>query len=474
MAGSKTDLQTIWDVIISFDFHKWNEYIGGVKGSGDSGWGISRGAFWGAIYFALLGILSTQIPNFWIFTFSWLVGTAPLWLPIGLIISVHRVWIWYARSLYISKINWVMLEMRIPRDIDKSPRAMETALTEFWLADAETTFIHRFVKGQVRTFYSLEIASFGGEIHFYVRVPKAYQKAVEANLYSQYPEIELVEVEDYALKFKFDPELHTCYCSDWRLEGVYPGGDPRINAYPIKTYIDYELEKDPKEEFKIDPLATVLEFMGSIKPTEQMWVQIIFTSAYRVGVLNRKDNEWKTLVEQEVQRIRLEAAVFPEELPEEVSEERLKQARPRATWKQSQQMETMERNLSKHPFDVGIRGAYISTVEDFDRTYWNFRWMWRPFANPQYMSQLRPRRWHNPFDYPWQDFHDFRWNLATRRFFDAYRRRSFFYTPWETPPNMMTSEVLASIFHPPSRAVTTPGITRIAATKAEPPANLPR
>lgn len=466
MAEPKSDYRKFWDLIKGFDLHEWTEWIGD--------WGISRALFLSILYVGLLFIMSTQVPDFWLFMLTWIFGLAPIWLPIAAIISAYRVWIWYARSLYISKIPFVLLEMKMPRDVTKSPRAMETALTHFWLMDAETTFIHRFVKGQVRTWYSLEIASFGGEIHFYVRVPKAYQKAVESNLYSQYPEIELVEAEDYSLKFRFDPEKHTCYASDWRLEGIVSGDDPAINAYPIKTYIDFGLDKDPKEEFKIDPLSTVLEFLGSIKPTEQMWLQIVFTSSYKTGVLNRKDNMWMHLVDEEVQKIRLESAVFPEQLPEEISPQRLSQARPRATWRQTQQMEAMERNLGKHAFDVGVRGIYISTAEDFDRTFWNFRWIWRAYANPQWMSQLRPRRWHNPFDYPWQDFHDMRWNWVTHRFLDAYRRRMFFYPPWETPVNMMTSEVLASIFHPPSRVITTPGIVRIPATKAEPPLNLPR
>jgi len=169
----------------------------------------------------------------------------------------------------------------------------------------------------------------------------------------------------------------------------------------------------------------------------------------------------------------LESAVLPEELPEEISEKRLSQARPRATWKQTQQLESMERNLGKHPFDVGARGIYISPTKDFGKTYWGLRWIWRPYANPQYMSQLRPRRWHNPFDYPWQDWHDVRWNQQTRRCLDAYKRRAFFYPPWETPVNMMTSEALASLFHPPSSSVKTPGINRISSTKSSPPPNLP-
>ena len=462
----KSDLVSFGELLISFDLEKWTTWIGD--------WGVSRALFLSTIYVALLFVLNTQIPNFLLITISWIFGTAPVWLPIALVISAYKVWIWYARSLYISKIEYVFLEMKIPREITKSPRAMETVLTDLWLTDAETTFIHRFIKGQVRTTWSFEITSFGGEIHFYVRTPKAYRTALEGAFYSQYPEIELVEVEDYSLKFQFDPEKYTCYGFDWRLEGIVSGDNPAINAYPMKSYIDFELDKDPKEEFKIDPLGTVLEFLGSIKPTEQLWLQLVFRASIKTGVVIRKDTMWKHIIETEVQKIRLESAVLPAKMPIEISPERLQQARPRATWKQTQQVEAMERHLGKHPFDFGARGIYIAPPEDFGRTFWNFRFLWRPYANAQYMSWLRPRRWHNDYDYPWQDFHDFRWINDTRRFLDAYRRRMFFYAPWTTPYNMLSSESIASIFHPPSRSVTTPGIIRIPATKAEPPANLPR
>ncbi|MDO8561572.1 MAG: hypothetical protein Q7S05_01970 [bacterium] len=461
MATNKTDFQKFLGVLVSFDFEVWIDWI--------ADWGISRALFLGILYAGMLSILNMQIPNFFLFTFSWVVGTSPVWLPIALIVGVYYVWVWYATSLFIFERQYVLLEMKIPREITKSPRAMETALSSFWYMSNETTYLMRVIKGMVRPWFSLEMASFGGEIHFYVWVWKEYQKQTEANLYAQYPEIELHEVEDYAQKFVFDPDIHTCYCTDWRLEPF----KKNIDAYPIKTYIDFELDQDPKEEHKVDPLSSVLEFMSSIKPEQQVWVQLIFTATLSVGRLNRKVSEWKNMVESEVTKVRLESAVFPEELPEHVSPERMMQARPRATWKQTQQIEAMERNLGKWPFDFGARGIYISPTEDFGRTFWGLRWMWRPFANPQYMSQLRPRRWHNPFDYPWQDWHDFRWNQQTRRCFDAYKRRSFFYPPWATPINIVTTEVLATIFHPPSSTVKSPGIARIPSTKSSPPPNLP-
>jgi hypothetical protein len=144
-------------------------------------------------------------------------------------------------------------------------------------------------------------------------------------------------------------------------------------------------------------------------------------------------------------------------------------------YRYAQLIEAMDRNMSKHPFNVGARGVYISDADKFNSAgYTGVRWIWRPVGNAQYANQMRPRRWGNPFDWPWQDFRDIRWRLMQRRFFDCYRRRSHFYSPWIMPHNMMSTEILATMWHPPSSAIVAPGLQRIPAKKAEPPPNLPK
>lgn len=463
MAAPKSEWQKFVSLLTTFDWFEWNEWI--------FDWGISRFLVHTVLFFGLLSILSLQIPNLFLFATGWLIGTAPVWLPIAMLIGFYEIWIWYARSNFIFRTKAVLLEMKIPREIMKSPRAMETALTNFWMMSGETTFIMRVFMGQVRPWYSLEVASFGGEIHFYVWVWKDYQSGVEGALYSQYPEIELHEVEDYSQKFIYNPEEQTCYGSGWRLEPYNPN-KRYIDAYAFKTYIDLELDKDPKEELKVDPYGTILEFMGTMKPEQQIWIQILITSAFRTGKLVTTVSKWQSKVENEVQKLRAESAKFGETI--HLTELELRVARPRPTWVQEHQLETMQRNLGKHPFEVVARGIFISPHKDFGRVYWNLRWIWRPFGNPQYMTQIRPRWYHNPMDYPWQDLHDIRWELLTRRFIDAYRRRSGFYSPWDFPSNIMTTEMIATIFHPPSSSIQVPGLVRISSKKAAPPPNLPQ
>lgn len=458
----------------------WTDLGGWV--SWVAGWGVSRALFLSTLFIAEYLLLGLYIPNLPLFTLGWLAGTAPIWVPCALALAAWKAWIWYIQSLYISGKKPVLLEMRIPREVTKSPRAMELAIAALNIGSGEGTIIYRAWKGQVRAVFSLEMVSFGGEVHFYIWCWDTYRDLVESSIYAQYPEVELVQVEDYATKFQFDTKKYKSFGVEWNL-GSYMGGlssrDFRINAYQPLTYVDFELDKDPKEEFKIDPLSYVLEFLSSIKANEQVWVQIVLRKAGNVGgIINatEQDHEWQHIVEEEVERVRARSGNIPDSALSaeglDVSEGRRPMAF--ASWRQQRTIENMERHLAKAPFEVGIRGIYWTTSGLRTPVYTGLRYLWRPFGNPQYGVQLSPGKWHSDFDYPWQDFHGMRNAAASRNVFDAYRRRSYYHSPWILPTNVLTSETLASLWHPVSRTVTAPGLARTPATKSEPPPNLPR
>lgn len=455
------DFRGIIGKIIGGDFHAF------VEDTIGNYFGISRCLFLSIVFIGLLGILSIQIPNLFLFAVEWLIGTAPVWIPIAALISAWKVWVWYVRAFYVSKIDGMLLEIKMPRELVRSPRAMESALSKFWTDSGETTFLNRVWQGQVRPFFSLEIASFGGEVHMYIWCWRKWREVVESALYAYYPELEIVEAEDYAVKFRYDPSVHECFGTDWRFE-------PRNDAYPIKTYVDFELDKDPKEEYRVDPFAEVLERLSTLKPTEQMWVQILITQCRDTrrkphGFWWETENRYEGMLQEEVDSIRHKATGDPDKEGDE-----WRRFARIAQFRQAELIRSIDRNLGKHPFNVVMHGVYIADPKNFSSPgYTGIRWLWRPFGNPQYGNQLRPRRWGNPFDWPWQDLFDKRWILHHRRFFDAYRRRSGFYSPWVFPHNMMSTEILASIWHPPSSAIVAPGLERIPAKKAEPPANIP-
>ncbi len=458
----------VFDVVPSFSWHTWLDWF--------ANWGISRGGVLVVCYLGLFGSVIYTTPAFLPLMFGWLAGTLPLWAPVAGLIAFGKLWMWYVQSLYAyKKENPILLEVKMPKEIMKSPRAMELVFSNLWIRSAETTFIDRAWGGGHRPHFSFEICSFGGEVHFYIWTRKALRNIIESNMYAQYPEVELHEVEDYAEKFEYNSSKHGAFVTEYRLEPLRDGEDgsnARQNAYPIKTYVDYELDKDPKEEFRVDPYAQVIEVLSSIKPHEQMWIQIIIRSH-----LDTKD--WKQIVRKEVDRIRFESGLVLSDTSHtfEHGYEFNKEKPPLigAGEHHKASLASMERNLGKLPFDLGGRAIYLAPKDKMDSPNLTaMRWIWRPFANPHFMSYWRPRRYHNIFDYPWQDFRGMRDVLFTRRGIDAFRRRSYFHSPWKVPYNVQSTEVLATLWHPPSGSVKSPGLQRLPSKKTEPPPNLPQ
>lgn len=464
MAGTTDLKEFLFGILPSFSWEEWMEWF--------ADWGISRAAVVSVLFLGLFSAAVYVVPDFLPLVTGWILGTLPLWGPPAAVLGFSKTWMWYVQSLYIfERENPVLLEVKMPREITKSPRAMEQVLTNLWIRSGETTFIDRAWGGGSRPWFSFEMASFGGDVHFYVWTRRNHKNIIESNMYAQYPEVELHEVEDYASKFNFDPSVHECFVSDYRLTGTGKSETDYFgtSAYPIRTYVEFELDKDPKDEHKVDPFAQVVETMSSLKPTEQAWLQLIIRS--HLG------KDYKNAVEKEVEKLRVQGAILAKHTLEEHADELMegRPPHPRPTWRMTELVRTMERNMGKLPFEVGARSIYIAPAGKMHSpTFTAVRWIYRPFGNPHFSTLYRPRRGHNPYDYPWQDFRGWRWTLTTRRYIDAYRRRSWFLSPWVTPYNLMSVEAIATLWHPPSTVVRSPGLQRLPSAKAEPPPNLPR
>ncbi len=432
------------------------------------GRGISRGTFLCALFLPLLVAVTLLIPEFPRLMLGWIAFVFPVAGPIAFGYGFWTSWIWYVQSNFIfTRTRPVLLEVKMPQEITKSPRAMEQVFTNLWIRMSTTTVIDQYWGGGVLPYFSFEIASFGGQVHFYIWSSRDILKnIIETNMYAQYPEVEIVEVDDYAVRFHYDHHEHQAFVGDYAPEGYgIAKHSERVNAYPIKTYVDFELDKDPKEEFKVDPLSSVLEVLSALNPNEQAWIQIVIRGHFGKG--------WKEAILEEIKKIRREASLNPGK--EEAGEDdEKKYGFPRPTWRETELIRSMERNMSKLPFDYGMRMVYLAPRGKLrGGEYSAIRWIWRPYGNPNFQVYIRPRHAHNDFDWPWQDFRGIREEHETHRYLDAYRRRQVFYAPWKAWWNTTSPEVLATLWHPPSSTVQAPGLQRIPSSKAEPPPNLP-
>ena len=385
------------------------------------------------------------------------IQTAPWWLPVVLIYFASNLWLYYQRSKFINKMQWVMLEIKIPRELFKSPKAMEV-VNNIFFQTFDGNKLDRFFKGVIKAWFSLEIVSLGGEIHFYIRTQKFHRNLIEAQVYSQYPTVEISEVEDYVNNV---PPYGTP-SSDWRIWGT-EFKLSKEDSYPIKTYVDYGLDEDPKEEFKVDPITPVIEFLGSIKPSEQVWLQILVMATLdrfsKPGTWFKKQ-DWRkdsaALLEKLLRREKLEPGQFP----------------PRLSPGEEEVIKAVERSVSKIGFDCGMRAVYLAKEGSYDAS----RVVGLLSSVKQYGSlHLNSFKAMNrtSFDYPWQDFRGIRLEHKKRVIFDAYRRRSWFHPPHKRTPFVLNAEELATIYHFPGQVAATPTLQKIESKRGEPPADLP-
>ena len=237
-----------------------------------------------------------------------------------------RFWVMAVQSESTSNLKWVLLEIRLPRVIDKSPRAFEIAAGSFLQAGGIGNRWAIFWKGNMPAYHTLEIVSLEGDIHFYVRTQSKYKSIVSNNIYSQYPTVEITEVEDYMERFKMDHHTHTDKFAMWGINYKL-GKDITIGKIddkediktkasylPISTYIDYEMDKDPKEIFKHDPLTPVLEWLGSLSKGQYGIYQICISDegnfngpSHSLASVDKKGDvkKWPSLYENKLEHIQM-------------------------------------------------------------------------------------------------------------------------------------------------------------------------
>lgn len=397
---------------------------------------------------------------------------APLWLPMLLISGAWSLWVILRRSEYIANQKHIVLEIRPPRSIEKTPLAMEAVLSGLHLSPGEGTWYKKFINGAVRPWWSLEIASIEGQVHFFVWTRAGYRRVIEAQIYAQYPGAQVVEVPDYTHRISASPEEW----SIWGCDFVHPSDKP--DPLPIKTYVEYGLDKVQKEHEQVDPLSNLIEFMGSMGKGEQLWLQ--FVIRVHKGEKYNKYNEagkiytWKDAAKEAIEAIRKEAVYKTKTVMLETGSE-IEVPILNPTKGQLETISAIERNVSKLPFDVGIRGVYLAKPGHFDGV--NISALVGIFKqfNSEGWNSLGVSGWMTEFDdYPWEVGIDHLKNEYREGLIEAYRRRQFFYPPFDFESySVMSTEELATVYHIPSRAISAPGLPRIESATSEAPVNLP-
>jgi hypothetical protein len=407
-------------------------------------------------------------------------------MPLPLAYIAFSLWHHYRQERFIMGIKWVLLEINVPRDVIKTPASMELIFSNAFYHKSVKGFWEEYMIGAPWLWFSLEIVSIDGRVHFYVRTPSRIRDLVETQIYAQYPQAKVVEVEDYVWnvpQYKKDGDWNVWGCEFTKL---------KHDVQTIKTYkqVD-ELKSGTKEEFKIDPITPVLEFLGSLPKGQQMWIQIVIRQSIKKyhSHTTGKHVDFDGYAEEHIRnvlkpftRVHVKAGIgginATEIRPPMFIEEPLK------LWMT---------HLRQIHFDCGIRVITLSdkrltTDDQFNNLRRNSRLVFRQFAQPNSneLNRVSPTQ----FDAPWSDPSGLALTKIKKRMLDFYRMRTFFHPPLQYAINypavfsvffpsgkpnifVLSNEELASIYHFPGMVSETPSFKRIESKIAKPPSNLP-
>src|SRR3989344_6252693 len=125
-----------------------------------------------------------------LYVFHILSVTLPVWLPIVLGIFFMTQWLNYIQTEYIIKQGSVLLEIKLPIEVTRSPLGIEIFLTSLH-QKGSPNYVTTYWDGKIPPWFSLEIVSIEGQVRFFVWTPKKFKSLIESQLYAHYNDIEI-------------------------------------------------------------------------------------------------------------------------------------------------------------------------------------------------------------------------------------------------------------------------------------------
>lgn len=187
---------------------------------------------------------------------------------IGIPIALVMTYISSLQRNYLAGIKYVMLALDIPRLNEQTPKAVEAIFAHLHGLQRKGNLKEKYLKGYIQPQLSFEIIGIEGQTQFLIRTPEDMRDLVEATVYAQYPDAEITEVEDYT---EFVPDDFVSVGYEMWGADIIPTND---DIYPIRTYPFFE---HSLSQSLLDPMASLLELLGRLGPTEQIWLQMVMT-----------------------------------------------------------------------------------------------------------------------------------------------------------------------------------------------------
>jgi len=385
----------------------------------------------------------------------------------------------YIRNKYDAQRTFTLLAIDIPKNNEQSPKAVEQIFAQFSGISITQNFYEKWIAGQMTESFSLEIVSMGGYIQFLIQTPTKFRDLVEAAIYAQYPDAEIVEVEDYAQKTRGLTFPNTEY-EMWGTEFVLQNK----HYFPIKSYMEFE--HSLSQEFK-DPMSPLMETMSKIGPDEQIWLQLVLTPA---------PDSWKDGAETLIKKIIGEKVSAKKNFLDKLidfpiniissfgeigalfggGEKKEEKAGPKNNWMSlttgaKSTVEAIEMKTSKIAFYTKFRAIYIARKASFSkpRGVSSLIGSIKQFNVVGQNGFKLSKRYTPSIDY-W--FKQLRNNSRRNKVLRLYRQRARNLHPGYYG-YVLNAEELATVWHFPIMTVRAPLLKRIDSKKGEPPGSLP-
>lgn len=415
---------------------------------------------------------------------GWLV------IPILLILGGRIGWLYWRQFKFAQGFKFVLLAIDVPQLNEQSPLAVEHIFSHLSSAFGSITFKEKWWIGKHNVPVSLEIISIDGYIQFLIRCVVKYRDLAEAAVFAQYPDAEIIEVEDYALNVpnKFPAEGWQTWGTEYTLS--------KSSAYPIRTYPQFE--HGLSGEFK-DPMSSLLEALSRVVPGTQVWIQILLMPA---------EDAWKETAVKEVMKLMGRKAKAKETLLSKVGSvpqsllESISSAVLYSTTGPSEEAKKREERqpnmmdltpgevdiikaiqfkVSKVAFETKIRIIFIGKKEllDVGKYYSLIKGAFQQYKGANVNGFRHAYEVAPNFDYIWNRHKIFEyltfgfqttWVTRQNRLIRAYKKRAM---KLGMPPYILNIEELATIWHFPVLTVKAPLVKKSEVKRAEPPFTLP-
>lgn len=404
-------------------------------------------------------------------------------MPVGIMFiwGAKEIWLKYIRTKWSRTVKQTLLAIDIPRNNVQSPRAVENIFTYLAGAHSNPNLFDTYWQGVFQLYFSLEIVSIEGYTQFLIRTPEKFRDLVETAIYSQYPDAEITEVADYAepVPKRFPDPEYDIFGAEFVLA--------KPDAFPIKLYKEFEhIFGEPETTFR-DPIAALMDLLGSLKKGEQAWYQIILIPT-GFDWIAQSDLEVKKILKEKIAPsmnileiildgtfgalIKMLELIVP--FGESATEEKktddalkMMNLKPR----EKKQVEAIQMKSSKIGFKIKMRFLYVGRKEVFNRpkVFSGFVGYIKQFADND-LNNLKPdmKKTATAQDYFFVE------STVTRKK-NSLMRNYVNRDDWAGKrPYIMNVEELATIWHFPIESVSkAPLLQKAPGRKAGPPISLP-